>query len=178
LEKRRHVPAWLAEAGHAPAGIFFPPADCRLLRTVCEQLLTRSSPLPICGDCLASFPHTGGDVCGRPLDLIKDPCAKARTELQTPAICLACHSDTFDSDRARSFARCQEGLLRAVVGFGWWRKSGIAPRKLQADVVVPVPPHKDRQREFGFNQAELLSRAPGQTNRPAAPGLLQKSPAG
>jgi predicted amidophosphoribosyltransferase len=35
----------------------------------------------------------------------------------------------------------------------------LASHELQADVVVPVPLHKDRHRERGFNQAELLSAA-------------------
>jgi predicted amidophosphoribosyltransferase len=29
---------------------------------------------------------------------------------------------------------------------------------LEADVIVPVPPHKIRWRERGFNQAEMLSK--------------------
>jgi competence protein ComFC len=31
-------------------------------------------------------------------------------------------------------------------------------REMPADVIVPVPLHKDRHRERGFNQAELLSK--------------------
>jgi ComF family protein len=34
----------------------------------------------------------------------------------------------------------------------------LAFQELQADVVVPVPLHKDRHRERGFNQTELLSK--------------------
>jgi len=29
---------------------------------------------------------------------------------------------------------------------------------LAADIVVPVPPHRDREKERGYNQAELLSK--------------------
>jgi predicted amidophosphoribosyltransferase len=32
--------------------------------------------------------------------------------------------------------------------------------QFQADVVVPVPLHRDRYRERGYNQAELIARPP------------------
>jgi predicted amidophosphoribosyltransferase len=138
----------------AAASIFL-PAGCRL----CEELLTRASRLPICGDCLGSFSRIGGcvgQVCGRPLDPI------AATEAQ----------DHFD--RARSFARYEEAPVRAIVLLkseetdplaDWFarRQAEVVRfygKALQADVVVPVPLHKIRRRERGFNQAELLPKRP------------------
>jgi hypothetical protein len=57
--------AWLDTAGEAVIGVFH-PAGCEL----CDQLLTRASCVPICGECLASFsalPQTVCEVCGSPV---------------------------------------------------------------------------------------------------------------
>ena len=87
-------------------------------------------------------------------------------------VCIACRSEKLHFDRARSFARYQGSLVRAIVLLkfeemeplaDWFadrlpevvRENGMA---LEADVIVPVPLHKIRRRERGFNQAELLSK--------------------
>jgi len=74
---------------------------------------------------------------------------------------------------ARSFARHVDSLVRKVspkfeeMGpLADWFVERLADvvlhqaTKLQADLVVPVPLHKDHRRERGFTQAELL---PGET---------------
>jgi Double zinc ribbon domain len=63
FEKR--VGAWLSGAGDALVSVFF-PAGCRL----CEGVLLRASTVPICAECLGSFPALGGagcERCGQPL---------------------------------------------------------------------------------------------------------------
>jgi competence protein ComFC len=53
---------------------------------------------------------------------------------------------------------------REVTRLGDWFAARLAelvarePEQFGADVVVPVPPHPDRQRERGHNQAELIAR--------------------
>ena len=47
---------------------------------------------------------------------------------------------------------------------------------LAADVIVPVPLHRHRRRERGFNQAELIARVIArQTRLPLAPRLLTRA---
>jgi ComF family protein len=162
--------AWLAAAGAGLASIFL-PAGCRL----CEQLLTNASRLPICGDCLASFPRIGGCICqncGLPLDLVTADEREGVAHPDAKPLCESCREDTYHFDRARSFARYQDSLVRAIVLLkfeemeplaDWFadrlaevvRQSGM---ETETDVVVPVPLHKERHRERGFNQAELLSK--------------------
>jgi ComF family protein len=51
-----------------------------------------------------------------------------------------------------------------VTGLGHWFAERLAEvirktaKEFQADAVVPVPLHPDRQRERGYNQAELIAR--------------------
>ncbi len=165
------LPGWLAEAADALASIFL-PAGCRL----CEELLTRASRLPICEQCLTSFARIADplcSVCGLPLDALPvhhpSPAAPVPAE---ETLCPACADDTFHFDRARSFARYQESLVRAIVLLkfeemdplaDWFadRLTGVVrlhAKELAADIVVPVPLHKTRRRERGFNQAELLAK--------------------
>jgi ComF family protein len=167
---RRRVPAWLVVAGDALASVFL-PAGCRL----CEQLLTRASRLPICADCLVSFSRIEGricDLCGLPLDPISGMQTGEEPEARDPQLCIGCANETFHFDRARSFARYEEGLVRAIVLLKFeemdpladWFADHLAEvvrhcgDGLKVDLVVPVPLHRIRQQERGFNQAELLSR--------------------
>jgi len=87
-------------------------------------------------------------------------------------VCIACRSEKFHFDRARSFARYQGSLVRAIVLLKFEEMEPLADwfadrlvgvvrengQALEADVIVPVPLDKIRRRERGFNQAELLSK--------------------
>jgi competence protein ComFC len=164
---RGHSGSWLAEARDALVNIFF-PAGCR----ICEQLLTRASRVPICDECLASFvPLTEKvcEICGRPIQ---------STTLQDTGQnrCQICREKPVDQektyafDRARSFAAYDGPLVRAILllkfermePLGAWfaeRLAGVVKVEgLVADVVVPVPLHRDRERERGYNQADLIAR--------------------
>lgn len=167
-EARRRVPEWLAEAGDALASIFL-PAVCRL----CDQLLTHASRLPICPECLASFSRIDGsvcDLCGLPLEQIYNTADPGRAE-DVP-LCTECSVAKLRFDRARSFAVYEKALVRAIVLLKFeemdpladWFADRLAeivarsPETLRADLVVPVPLHRSRQTERGFNQAELFSK--------------------
>jgi ComF family protein len=154
---------WLAEARDAIVSVLF-PATCRL----CEEFLTRATLLPLCDTCLASFqpmPEKVCDLCGRPLQ------AMAALEAEG-LVCRFCEREHFAFDRARSYAIYEGLLVRAVVllkfqqmaPLGRWFAERLAELvrrggdSLAADVVVPVPLHRDRLRERGYNQAELIAR--------------------
>ena len=154
---------WLAEMGDAVVGVFF-PSGCR----ICERLLTSASRVPLCVECLASFervPDIICEVCGRPLPGL------AQKEGE-PLLCPACQDRTHAFDRARSFAVYQDAVVRAILllkfeqiePLGAWFAERLAEvvgaegDRLAGDVVVPVPRHRTRERERGYNQAALLSK--------------------
>ena len=165
FEKR--VSGWLSGAGDALVSIFF-PAGCRL----CERLLVQASTLPICAECLGSFAALGGagcEKCGQPLatwSLTGPPDAHSAEVL----LCPVCQERTYGFDRARSYALYQGAIVRAIMllkfermePLGRWfgeRLIEVAKREaIGVDIVVPVPLHRQRERERGYNQADLIAK--------------------
>jgi ComF family protein len=159
----RRSRGWLGEISDALVSVFF-PAGCR----ICDKLLTTASRVPICEECLSSFaplPEIACEVCGRPLP------GFARSEGQ-PLFCPACQDKTYAFDRARSLAVYEGALVQAILllkferiePLGRWFAGRLAElvvaegNKLAADIVVPVPLHRQRERERGYNQAALISK--------------------
>jgi ComF family protein len=161
--RRRGVRAWAAAAGDALISVFF-PGDC----CICGQLLADSRRVPICDDCFGSFqriPQPSCEICGRPLPGLPQ-------DGREPPVCPTCQGRTYAFDRARSFAVYEgplvQGILRLkfeqIEPLGIWFAERLAElaqsdaEMLPADVVVPVPLHRQRERERGYNQAALLSK--------------------
>jgi competence protein ComFC len=156
--------------------VFF-PAGCR----ICERLLTRASRVPICEECKASFQVLPGRmcaICGRPWIELARMESGAATELEKEdpqgegIVCRLCKEKTYAFDLARSYAVYEGALVRAILllkfedmePLGAWFAERLAemvrrePKALEADVVVPVPLHRDREKERGYNQADLIAR--------------------
>jgi ComF family protein len=88
------------------------------------------------------------------------------------SLCRLCRSETFAFDRARSFGVYDQTLHNAILlmkyeevtRLGHWFAERLAelvarePDEFRADVIVPVPLHPARQRERGYNQADLIAR--------------------
>ena len=161
--RRRHGWGWLAEISDALVSVVF-PSGCR----ICERVLTTASRVPLCEECLYSFervPIIICEVCGRPLPGL------ARKEGE-PLLCPACQEKTYTFDRARSFAVYADTVVRAILllkferiePLGAWFSERLAEivngdsGRLSADVVVPVPLHREREKERGYNQAALISK--------------------
>jgi len=161
--KLRGVRAWLNAASDALVSVFF-PGGCR----ICDKLLATASRVPICGECLASFarvPSVACVICGRPL-------AADGSMQGQPLLCEACHDKTYTFERARSFAMYEGALVKAILllkfeqiePLGGWFAERLAElvrsagQLLAADVVVPVPLHRQREKERGYNQAALISQ--------------------
>jgi competence protein ComFC len=143
------------------------PAGCR----ICEQLLTEATRIPICSDCISSFGSITGTVCnkcGRPVE------GAARPDAET-FVCPTCVNDEWGGyafDRVRSWAVYQGALVRAILLLKFENIDPLGKlfaRSLaevatdggsafQADVVVPVPLHRQRERERGYNQAALIAK--------------------
>jgi ComF family protein len=161
-KKRRGVHAWAAAAADSLISILF-PGDCR----ICGQLLADSRRVPICDDCFSAFqriPQPYCELCGRPLPGL------SRKDSGT-LLCPVCQDRTYAFDRARSFAIYDGPLVQAILllkfeqiePLGKWfaeRLAGLveSDRQILADVVVPVPLHRQRERERGYNQAALISK--------------------
>jgi ComF family protein len=83
-----------------------------------------------------------------------------------------CRDGYYAFDRARSYGLYNDALHHAILllkyeevaRLGDWFAERLAKIVLRdaaafrADVIVPVPLHRDRQRERGYNQAELIAR--------------------
>ncbi len=153
----------LRSALDAVTSVLF-PAPCR----ICDQILTNASRIPICNRCLHSFEAIVPplcECCGRPF---ASPVAIQATR----PLCRLCRLDFFAFDRARSFAIYNDTVFDAIVlmkyeevtRLGHWFAERIAGCIAQerdewrVDAVVPVPLHPIRQRERGYNQAELIAR--------------------
>lgn len=107
------------------------------------------------------------------------------------ARCALCREETFNFDGARSYGLYAGNLRTAILQLKfqrrerlgkklgellssvWGRVEAAYPNELP--VVVPVPLHPSRQRERGFNQAELLalglSRGVARAGRSAIPRI-------
>ena len=164
LASRRNAFRWLSLARDAVASILL-SGECRC----CQRMLLHSSRVPLCRECLASFCPIPDDVC--------ETCGLPREAWGGPVNpdglrCPLCRAETFSFARARSFAVYEKTLVRAILllkferiePLGSWFARRMAEivfgrgELLAADLVVPVPLHHDREKERGFNQAELLSR--------------------
>jgi len=163
---QKYAAEWFTGAGDALVSVLF-PGGCRL----CERLLLRARALPICAECLGSFPAIGGrlcDVCGQPLTAwsLGSEDATGPEALTCPD----CQRRAYGFDRARSYALYKGGLVRAIVMLKferieplsrWFsqRLAEVVRREgITADVVVPVPLHRQRERERGYNQADLIAK--------------------
>jgi ComF family protein len=147
----------------ALASVVF-PAPCR----ICGQTLATASRIPICEDCLDGFERISEPMCaccGRPF-------ASLAAAQSAQPLCRLCRVNFYAFERARSFAVYDDALSEAIVllkyeevaRLGDWFAAHLsrivsqAPADWRADVVVPVPLHPERQRERGYNQAELIAR--------------------
>ena len=172
---------WLENLSGALSSVFF-PAGCRL----CDQLLTDARRLPLCDNCLSSFqkiPPGSCDLCGQPGTF--DP--EFPKALST---CPDCQHHRFAFQLARSYGFYEGTLARAILLLKHEQIEPLGTRfaiclaelvqneggRLAADVIVPVPLHRQRTRERGFNQVDLFGRPLAKRLRlPYRPVLLMRS---
>ncbi len=151
----------------ALAAVLF-PAPCR----ICGEMLDGASRIPLCSVCLASLrPYAGPECarCGRPIVSL----VVAAPGVET--LCLLCRRGVYDFDFARSYGAYTEAMAAAVILLkyqqvtplaGWFASHlrDVAKAHLtveafgEMDVLIPVPQHATRQRERGYNHAELIAR--------------------
>jgi ComF family protein len=157
------VRGWLAGASDAVVSVFF-PAGCR----ICDKLLLHSIRVPICEECLDSFAAPAEkkcEVCGQALGWLTPREGE-------PRVCRVCQQKTYAFEQARSYGIYDGPLVKAILLLKWermeplgaWFAERLAETILHegdsfaADVVVPVPLHRDREKQRGYNQAGLISK--------------------
>ncbi|MGH9580212.1 MAG: ComF family protein [Terriglobales bacterium] len=144
------------------------PSDCRLCNAPLDQL----SRLPVCGACLDNLPAIAGPTCATCGERVQSPHARGP---EGDMLCGLCRRLEPPYRKARAWgsydgnlrglihllkyeqvwpaARVLGGILAQVV-------SGLAPQfGERSPVLVPVPLHVVRQKQRGFNQAEVMARA-------------------
>jgi len=171
----------LKDFSGALASVCF-PAECRL----CDQLLSDARRLPLCGNCLESFQKIGPGSCA----LCGQPGAFDPEFPKDLAYCPDCQQHRFAFQLARSYGLYEGPLARAIVllkheriePLGAWFAQRLAEvvqkgaERLAADVIVPVPLHRQRARERGYNQVDLVGRPLAKRLRlPYRPVLLMRS---
>lgn len=136
---------------------------------ICDTVLERPLDGAACAACWARVVVYTPPLCRR----CGEPLASERTALVTAGTCRACSVDLGDISAARSIGAF-DGVLADLVlackygrrptladGLGRRLRDVVAAWALPIDIAVPVPLHRSRLRERGFNQAEQMARGLG-----------------
>jgi ComF family protein len=133
-------------------------------------MLDTGTRIPFCSACVTDLTKTLPEPlcrqCGRPVGPVDTG------QQDGERLCHMCRRGAYDFDLARSYGAYTSRLARAILmlkyndvtPLGLWFAGLLArlvARHLEsykADVLVPVPLDAKRQRERGYNQAELIAR--------------------
>ncbi|SEU05503.1 ComF family protein [Lacrimispora sphenoides] len=133
---------------------------------VCDEIVMPKGGL-ICPECVKKLSFVKNPVCKR--------CGKEviSTDIEYCFDCVR-HKRTFEYGRAllnydetagSSMAKIKYKNKREYLDFyeeAIYARYGKLIRRMEADVLVPVPVHPSRKKERGFNQAEILARRIGE----------------
>jgi len=143
------------------------PAPC----TLCGSPLPQLSPVPICDACWAEIPVDYGAVCIRCGDSLDQPPNEGIISSQ---ICRACRLAPPSFTRAVSFGTYDGSLRAAIHALKYDRIhpaaarlgsmlaaaiAQLAPYAPSDLLVIPVPLHRTKQSQRGFNQARALAKS-------------------
>jgi len=142
------------------------PGPCAL----CQEPLEEAGALDVCSACWSELQPWSGPACAR----CGVPFASDRALDAAEPLCADCRQGAFQFDAARTFGLYRGRLRQAILHLKFrprerWGKrlGGLLAQTWQANqevfegdrfLVVPVPLHRGRQRERGYNQAETLAR--------------------
>ena len=146
------------------AGSALFPSSCSL----CGSPLPRLSSVPICEACWVEMPAASSAACAR----CGDPLASEAEALTRDGLCRACLAAPPPFERAVAYGVYEERMREAIHALKYDRLHPAAKRlgrmlaqavlKLHGEapaemLVVPVPLHRTKQKERGFNQARALA---------------------
>ncbi len=154
----------LGELSESVLTLFF-PSDCSL----CGNELDGGFGAGICRACWDTLLPFAGPLCPR----CGLPFATERALESSDARCAECRRGEFAFDLARSFGLYSANLRAAILQLKFHRRERLG-RKLggllastwpslmtpdadEPPILLPVPLHRSRQSERGYNQAELLA---------------------
>ncbi len=135
------------------------PASC----TLCGCPLPHLSSVPICDACWMDFPVLSGPMCA---------CCGDALDAPTPSLCRACRLAPPPFVRAVAYGLYQDrmkaaihalkydGLYPAAKKLGWMLAQAIGQLAAEAPsemLVIPVPLHRSKRAQRGFNQARSLA---------------------
>lgn len=138
------------------------PSSCVLCRATVDDLDLG----PVCQNCWNSLKPGVGEICSRCGYFIPS------TRLYSnPPLCGGCRRDLFQFDYARAYSTFDGPLKEVIHQFKYHGRQTLARPlsnlllqvyqegrdQLRSDLVIPVPLHKARERERGFNQSYLLA---------------------
>jgi len=145
------------------------PADCR----ICGNPLRNISRLPVCDECLSAMrPVAGGlcSICGERLDGLHPLLSENRD-----ALCGLCRRMEPPFVKAAAYGSYEGGLRELIhlLKYDYVRPAANVLGRMLAEavsdlqpffadgavLVVPVPLYRQKFRQRGFNQAELIARS-------------------
>ncbi len=145
---------------------------------------------PVCGDIVTPKSRRICNSCEKKLQLITEPrckkCSKP-VEQEQKEYCSDCERKDYHFIHGYSLWAYDEVMKKSISDFKYRYKKEYAKyyiqeiikndgeiiKKLAPDALVPVPVHKSKYRERGYNQAEILARGIGiALNIPVIPHLL------
>jgi ComF family protein len=165
----------------------------RILKTLGSALLDFVFPpfCSLCREALGDGERIVCEACWRKMDLLSGPrCPRCGAPSPGQAGCPNCSDRDYRFSGACVLAPFDEGaqalihLLKyrekASVGLRFGRMLGEAvkaePRMSGVDRVLPVPLHRSRVRERGYNQSLLIARGVGEAlGRPVEAGALART---
>ena len=143
------------------------PASC----TLCGSPLPHLSSVPICDVCWTEFPVQSGELCARCGDTLETPAVAGPA---SSGLCRACRMAPPPFVKAVAYGP-YEGRMKAAIhalkydrlhaaahGLGRMLAEAIGQMAAEAPqemLVVPVPLHRSKFAERGFNQARSLAIA-------------------
>jgi predicted amidophosphoribosyltransferase len=145
------------------------PSDCR----ICGAALVNISRLPVCRECLDAISPISGGICSVCGERLFSPYAVA--DSGGAPRCGLCRRIEPAFVRAVAYGSYESGLRELIhlLKYGGVRPAANVLGRMLAEaigelgpelpangiVLVPVPLHRARLRQRGFNQAELIARA-------------------
>lgn len=159
---------WTGQIAESLFAVLF-PSDCR----ICATPLIRISRLPVCQECLDAMRPITGEVCATCGERLFSSYAIAGARGEPR--CGLCRRVEPVFARAAAYGSYESGLRELIhlLKYGGVRPAANVLGRMLAEViaalapefpansvtVVPVPLHRTKLRQRGFNQAELIARA-------------------
>jgi ComF family protein len=161
--------SWLSGVAQSMFATIF-PSECR----ICSAFLTNISRLPVCDECIVAMRPMEGTFCARCGETLAQRLASFNQE-EADGLCGNCRTAQPPYAVAWAYGSYETGLrelihllkydnvLPAAKVLGRMLTQVILRMQpaFEANevLVVPVPLHRTKQRQRGFNQSELIVRA-------------------